>query len=65
MMSQITKKKKYIEIIKELKNFGIKQVIFMDIAGYFLPYHFDEIFSLLNQKIKFGIHAHNNFSVGV
>ena len=41
-------KKKYIEIIKELKNFGIKQVIFMDTAGYFLPYHFDEILEILN-----------------
>ena len=67
MMSHlIYEKKKYIEIIRELKNFGIKQVIFMDTAGYFLPYHLDEIFNNIKSLgIKFGIHAHNNFSLGV
>jgi 4-hydroxy 2-oxovalerate aldolase len=67
MMSHlIYEKKKYIEVIKELKNFGIKQVIFMDTAGYYLPHHFEEIFTNIRELgIKFGIHAHNNFSVGV
>ena len=35
MMGHNLSKKKYIEIIKELKNFGIKQVIFMDTAIFF------------------------------
>ena len=67
MMSHlIYEKNKYIEIIKELRNFGIKQVIFMDTAGYFLPNQIKEIFSSLKSfKINYGIHAHNNFSVGV
>ncbi len=59
-------KKKYIKIIKELKNFGIKQVVFMDTAGFLLPNQIQEIFSnLKNFGINYGIHAHNNFSVGV
>ena len=67
MMSHlIYEKKKYLKIIKEIKNFGIKQVIFMDTAGFFLPSHIKEIFSdLKDSGIKYGIHAHNNFSVGV
>jgi len=67
MMSHlIYDKKKYLKIIKELKNFGIKQVIFMDTAGFFLPNQIQEIFSnLKNSGISYGIHAHNNFSVGV
>ena len=67
MMSHlIYEKKKYIEVIKELKNFGIKQVIFMDTAGFYLPHHFEEIFTnIRGLGINFGIHAHNNFSVGV
>lgn len=67
MMSHlIYDKKKYIEVIKEIKNFGIKQVIFMDTAGFFLPDQIKDIFcNLQESKINFGIHAHNNFSVGV
>jgi 4-hydroxy 2-oxovalerate aldolase len=67
MMSHlIYNKKKYLEVIKELKNFGIKQVIFMDTAGYFLPHHIEDIFKTLRGTgINYGIHAHNNFSVGV
>ena len=67
MMSHlIYNKKKYLEVIKELKNFGIKQVIFMDTAGYFLPNHIEDIFKTLRGTgINYGIHAHNNFSVGV
>ena len=29
------RKKKYLKVIKEIKNFGIKQVIFMDTADFF------------------------------
>ncbi len=67
MMSHlIYDKKRYLAVIKELRNFGIKQVIFMDTAGFFLPDQIHEMFSnLKNSGIKFGIHAHNNFSVGV
>ena len=67
MMSHlIYKNKKYLDVIKELKNFGIKQIIFMDTAGYFLPNHIDSIFKRVKKfNINFGIHAHNNFSVGV
>ena len=67
MMSHlIYNKKKYLKVIKELKNFGIKQVIFMDTAGFLLPNQIEEIFfNLKNSGINYGIHAHNNFSVGV
>jgi 4-hydroxy 2-oxovalerate aldolase len=67
MMSHlIYDKKKYLKVIKELKNFGIKQVIFMDTAGFLLPNQIEEIFfNLKNSGINYGIHAHNNFSVGV
>ncbi len=67
MMSHlIYDKKKYLKIVKEIKNFGVKQIIFMDTAGFFLPNHIKEIFSdLKNSGINYGIHAHNNFSVGV
>lgn len=67
MMSHlIYDKKKYIEVIKEIKNFGIKQVIFMDTAGFFLPDQVRDIFyNVKDLGINFGIHAHNNFSVGV
>ena len=67
MMSHlIYDKKKYLNVIRELKNFKIQQVIFMDTAGFFLPNQIQEIFSNLKSAgIKYGIHAHNNFSVGV
>ena len=67
MMSHlIYDKKKYVEVLKELKNFGVKQVIFMDSAGFFLPNHFEDIFNNIKEiGINYGIHAHNNFSVAV
>ncbi len=67
MMSHLVyDKKRYLNVIKEIKNFGIKQVIFMDTAGFFLPDQIQEMFTNLRDSgIKFGIHAHNNFSVGV
>ena len=67
MMSHlIYNKKKYLDVVKELKNFGIKQVMFMDTAGFFLPNHIEDIFKDLKRTgIRYGIHAHNNFSVGV
>ena len=67
MMSHlIYEKKKYIEVVKEIKNFGVNQIVFMDTAGFFLPDQVKDIFyNLKSLGINFGIHAHNNFSVGV
>ena len=67
MMSHlIYEKKKYLEVLKEIKMIGVKQVIFMDTAGYYLPTHIEQIFKETKKfKMNFGIHAHNNFSTAV
>jgi len=67
MMSHlIYDKKKYLDVLKEINKIGIKQVIFMDTAGYYLPIHIENIFKDVKKfNMNFGIHAHNNFSTGV
>ena len=67
MMSHlIYDKKKYLDVLKEISKIGIKQVIFMDTAGYYLPTHIEKIFKDTKRfKMNFGIHAHNNFSTAV
>ena len=67
MMSHlIYDKKKYLDVLKEINMIGIKQVIFMDTAGYYLPTHIEKIFKDTKRfKMNFGIHAHNNFSTAV
>ena len=47
MMSHlIYEKKKYIEVVKEIKNFGVNQIVFMDTAGFFFLIRL-KIFSII------------------
>ena len=68
MMSHLVfEKKEYLTKVKSLLNEGVKTIIFMDSAGYFLPNDVKEIFQNLTQRFKanFGFHGHNNLGCAV
>lgn len=61
MFHQVYENKKYISIIKKLKNLGLKTFVVMDSAGILLPHDVINIFQNLKKlKVRSGFHGHNN-----
>jgi len=57
------KKKTYLKKVEFLHNLGIKNIVIMDSAGFFLPNDIKDIILNIKKKfkIKLGFHGHNNF----
>ena len=61
------KKKTYLEKVKFLYNLGVKTIVIMDSAGFFLPHDVKDIILNIKKKfkIKLGFHGHNNFGSAI
>ena len=69
MMSHLVfNNEEYIKKVRMLVNEGVKTVVIMDSAGFFLPNNVSKIFKNLQSEfknIKFGFHGHNNLGCAI